>query len=423
MIKFIHAADIHLDSPLRGLAQYDGAPFEMLRSATRRAFENLVQAALDENVAFVVIAGDIYDGDWRDFNTGLFFIRQLGRLIEAGIRVVLLYGNHDAESQLTKSLPIAGPHVFPSRAAGTVHFDDLGVALHGRSFKDRAITENLLPTYPHPVSGMLNIGVLHTALEGNSQHPTYAPCSLVELANKGYQYWALGHVHAAQICSLIPWVVFPGNLQGRHAKETGPKGAILTTIEDQAIASVEPIHVDVLRWIHVTVDAEGATTRGVVEDRVRENLVAALRDDADGRPIAARVTIRGACSAHADLIANDDLFRADLRAIGAGMGSNLAWIEKIRLETAPEERRAGTACGEHVSDQLRQILGDAPDDLSLCERLQGELSDLLAKLPSDARADLDIDGGPLKWVEDGRIDEVVRDAMPLLLARLNGREG
>lgn len=419
MIKFIHAADIHLDSPLRGLAQYDGAPLEMLRGATRRAFENLVQVALDERVAFVVIAGDLYDGDWRDFNTGLFFVRQLGRLMEAGIRIVLLYGNHDAESQLTKSLPLGKAHVFPSRAAGTVRFDDLGVALHGRSFKDREATENLVPGYLEPMPGMLNIGVLHTALEGNAQHATYAPCTLIELSNKGYDYWALGHVHAAQILSKAPWVVFPGNLQGRHAKETGPKGAMLVTVEDQAVASVEPVYVDVLRWAHVEVDAVGATTRGGVEDRVREALDATLRGDADGRPIAARVTIRGACSAHADLVAHDDLFRADLRAIAAGMGSDVAWIEKIRIETVDEERRVQVAGGEVVFDQLRQMLDEAPGDPALCEKLQGELSDLLAKLPADARAD--VDGGPLGWIKEGRIDELVRAVTPLLLARLDGK--
>ena len=116
-MKFIHAADLHLDSPLRGLSAYSDAPAEQLRTATRDAFVKLVDIALDEAVDFMVIAGDIYDGDWKDFNTGLFFIRQMGRLRQAGIPVYLLYGNHDAESDMTRSLTLPeNVHVFSSRS-------------------------------------------------------------------------------------------------------------------------------------------------------------------------------------------------------------------------------------------------------------------------------------------------------------------
>src|SRR3954466_5217495 len=102
--KFVHAADIHLDSPLRGLDRYEGAPSERIRGATRRACEGLIKLCLDEKAAFLVIAGDLYDGDWPDYNTGLFFVSQLSRLREAGTRVFLIRGNHDAKSKLTPSL-------------------------------------------------------------------------------------------------------------------------------------------------------------------------------------------------------------------------------------------------------------------------------------------------------------------------------
>ena len=183
-MKFIHTADLHLDSPLRGLFSYADAPAERLRSATRDAFHNLVTHAIDEQVDFMVIAGDVYDGDWKDFNTGLFFIRQMGRLRQAGVPVYLLYGNHDAESEMTRSLELPdNVHVFSSRKAETFRIEDLKVALHGRSFKVAATTENLLPSYPEPTAGWLNIGVLHTALEGNSEHARYkglTPAGFVE---------------------------------------------------------------------------------------------------------------------------------------------------------------------------------------------------------------------------------------------------
>jgi DNA repair exonuclease SbcCD nuclease subunit len=129
-MKFIHAADIHLDSPLRGLERYDGAPSDEMRSATRKALENLVRLGIEEQVAFVLIAGDVYDGDWKDYNTGLFFARQMARLREADIKVFLIRGNHDAASQITRELTLPeNVYEFPARKAETVLLEPLGIQL------------------------------------------------------------------------------------------------------------------------------------------------------------------------------------------------------------------------------------------------------------------------------------------------------
>lgn len=154
MFRFIHAADVHLDSPLRGLEKYDGAPVDEIRSATRRALEQLVLLAIDEQVAFVLIAGDIYDGDWPDYNTGLFFNSQMTRLKEAGIRVFLILGNHDAANTMTRSLTLPDNVVkFPHDAAATEVLEDVGVAIHGQSFATRKVTEDLSQSYPDKVTG------------------------------------------------------------------------------------------------------------------------------------------------------------------------------------------------------------------------------------------------------------------------------
>jgi exonuclease SbcD len=134
-MKFLHAADLHLDSPMHGLAAYDGAPVDELRGATRRALVNLVDLALEEQVAFVLIAGDVYDGSWRDFNTGLFYVAQMRRLREAGIPVVAIAGNHDAESRMTKGLPLPDGYIaLTSTRPQTVELTELGVVIHGQSF-------------------------------------------------------------------------------------------------------------------------------------------------------------------------------------------------------------------------------------------------------------------------------------------------
>ena len=169
--KFIHAADIHLDSPLRGLSRYEGVPAEDVRIATRTALGNLVDAAIEEQVAFLIIAGDLYDGDWPDFGTGLFFCAAMGRLEKAGIDVYLLYGNHDAESVLTRKLPLpANVHVFGTRKPVTFVHDATGAALHGWSYREKDTRDNLAAAYPAPLANRLNIGVLHTALGGRPPH-------------------------------------------------------------------------------------------------------------------------------------------------------------------------------------------------------------------------------------------------------------
>ena len=173
--RFVHTGDIHLDSPLKGLAGQDGAAAERIRTATRTAFANLVEYTIEEEVDFFIIAGDLYDGDWRDYQTGLFFVGQMGRLAKAAIPVFLLFGNHDAESQITKRLTLPeNVHVFSSKKPQTFELGQHRVALHGQSFRQRDVTDNLSIAYPSPVDGSFNIGVLHTGLGGMAGHAKHS---------------------------------------------------------------------------------------------------------------------------------------------------------------------------------------------------------------------------------------------------------
>jgi DNA repair exonuclease SbcCD nuclease subunit len=241
MIRFIHAADPHLDSPLQGLEAHEGAPVEVLRGATRRAFENLVNLAIEESVDFVVIAGDLYDGDWKDYSTGLFFRAQMVRLQSKGTPVYLIAGNHDAASVITKKLSLPeNVHVFSTRTTESLEVAGHPVTIHGRGFPNRAVPENLAIEYPMTVPGRFNLGLLHTSLTGRPGHDTYAPCSVAELREKGYGYWALGHIHQPEVINKEPWIVFAGNCQGRHIKETGQRGCRLVTVSDSLqVAGVE----------------------------------------------------------------------------------------------------------------------------------------------------------------------------------------
>ena len=335
MFKFLHAADIHLDSPLKGLEQYDGAPVNEIRNATRRALENLVELAINEAVAFVLIAGDLYDGDWKEFRTGLFFVSQMVRLREAGIPVYLIAGNHDAANRMTRRLPMpANVHLLDHAKPQTLCLPSCDVAIHGQSFARPAVTENLAAGYPAAQAGMFNIGLLHTSVTGREGHESYAPCTLEDLQSKQYDYWALGHIHKREVLCREPAIVFPGNLQARHIRETGPKGCTLVVVDDQHRVRLEPQTLDVFRWDFCRVDATDAASAGDLMDRIRGRLVEMVKQ-AEGRSLAVRVEIAGACAAHRTLSAEPARWTNEIRAAAQDVGCGGLWVEKVLLDTSP----------------------------------------------------------------------------------------
>jgi DNA repair exonuclease SbcCD nuclease subunit len=387
-MKFIHAADLHLDSPLRGLAAYPDAPAERLRTATREAFQRLVSRSIAEAVDFMVIAGDVYDGDWKDFNTGLFFVRQMGLLRQAGIPVYLLHGNHDAESEMTRSLMLPdNVHVFPSRKAETFRIESLQVALHGRSFRTAATIDNLLPSYPPPVPGWLNIGVLHTALEGHAEHARYAPCSLAELRARAYQYWALGHVHEPWIERGEVTIAYPGNLQGRHIREAGARGALLVSAEDGAITAVERLEVDVLRWHSLTIDVEDATDLRAAASRVGRPLEALMLATPADLHLAIRVIFSGRSSAHVELIGHAQQLRQEVIAQALAIDPERIWIEQVRVETEPVPLSGPLQPGDDdrlaTLGELERLARTAVDDPEFIRSLQADWQGFLERLPHE----------------------------------------
>lgn len=415
-MKFIHAADIHLDSPLFGLASYPDAPVESLRTATRDAFTNLVNEAIEGDVDFVIIAGDLYDGTWKDYNTGHFFCREMGRLNKAHIPVYLLFGNHDAESEMTKRLSLPpNVHTFETRKPTTFLIDDLKVALHGRSFKDAATTENLAVNYPDPVAGWINIGVLHTALEGNTEHANYAPCSLAELSAKGYDYWALGHVHEYAILQKAPsWIVFPGNIQGRHIRETGPRGAVLVTADDTGILSVDRLLVDVLRWHRVNVDASSAKTLADVVALTGREFERLMADNVEGKPLSARVTIVGRCAAHGELFGAETHLRAEILEQAASAGLNKLWVEKVRVETTPAADYGEIKARADAIADLQTLLEEASNDDALLRNIAEELQQLVGKAPFELTEAVP----DFKSIRSGDIAQIVKSVSPGLIAHL-----
>lgn len=401
--KILHAADLHLDSPMVGLERYDGAPIDRLRGATREALRAMVDLALREKVSLVLIAGDVYDGNWRDFNTGLFFLQQMRRLAEAKIPVVAISGNHDAANDMTRQLDEDGVlHRLPADAPDSLVLDDLGVAVHGQSFASRAVEENLAAAYPEAKRGLLNIGLLHTSCEGREGHDTYAPCSLDDLRGKEYGYWALGHIHRREVVCEAPFVVFPGNLQGRHARETGAKGVSLLTVDAERVTRVEHVPLDVVRWHRRPVDVSDAGSLEAALDLVATEFDELLDEDTSNRLNAVRVDLVGATMAHAALRGQFERVEAEVRNEAMRRGGRL-WVERVRLRTHPCVDRALIEAGEafRVASGCLHELGDVESAGGLLKRARNRLAaapDLAARL------------GDEKWLAD-RLEEAEADLL------------
>lgn len=386
---------------------------EDVRGATRAAMENLVGLCIEERAELLLLAGDLFDGDWKDYSTGLFYTRQLARLREAGVRVATVRGNHDASSAISSHLRLPpNVHEFSARAPSTHVYDDLGVAVHGQSFPRREVTEDLARRYPDPIAGALNIGLLHTALSGSEHHEPYAPCSVGTLEAKGYSYWALGHIHQRQVVSAEPWIVFPGNLQGRHVRETGPKGATLVTVEGGAVQQVEHRALDVVRWETCDVDVSRLET---VEDllEVLSQRMAELVDAADGRLLALVITVYGASELHRKLLIAAEHWENEVRALALDVAVGRIWVHRIRWKTSSPRRAEGLANAGALGQVMRsfaELEQDGERRAALAEALRA----LESKLPPDLR----LGPEPLRLTERAYVDSVLEDVRELVLGAL-----
>jgi len=414
MFKFIHASDIHLDSPLRGLSRYESAPVDSIRNACRNAFINLVDLAIEEKVSFVLLAGDLYDGHWKDYNTGIFLGQQMGRLHRCDIKVFAVAGNHDAANKMTRSLNHpASMTVLSSRKPETITMDEWGAAIHGQSFKTSRVDENLAAGFPAAKKGLFNIGLLHTSLDGREGHAAYAPCSADDLRSKGYQYWALGHIHKQEFVSKDPWIVFPGCIQGRHIRETGAKGCLIVTVEEGAVISVKKRALDVLRWVECVVDLTDADERGDVIERAQKSIQSAV-SSADGRPVAMRIRFQGATSLSNELSALPEQFERQIKALGAEISNDDLWMERIVNATTGKLDLESTLSEDSAFGKLIKEILATPNHPDKINGLKEAMAVLRRKIPPDAFGPDSI----LNLDDHHTIKRLIKEAKDMLVGRL-----
>lgn len=417
--RFIHTADLHLDSPLTSLALRNAVLGDLVRGATRKALERIVDLALGEAVDAVVIAGDLYDGSQTSMATALFLMEQMRRLDLAGIRVFVIRGNHDAQSQITRELTFpANVHVFDGRGrpvlAGTLS-NGREVHVHGVSFANPHAPASLLPTYRAPVADAVNIGVMHTSLAGASRHDPYAPVGIADLAGHGFDYWALGHIHQRRVHAQKPWIVMPGNPQGRDINEAGPKGVTLVDIDDDGTITCEERAVAVAVFERIAVDLSAIDDWSGMLDRV-EAALGAARAAAGGAHLVARLLLTGATPLAWRLRRDEDLLLAEAQNLAASLGE--CWIETVELSVTVPAAVTGGDAGP-VGELSRLMHENVVESHAYREDLREALSDLLRQLPKEARGLLAAD----EAAEEALLSELALTGADAVLARLGGDRG
>jgi DNA repair exonuclease SbcCD nuclease subunit len=386
--RFVHAADVHLDSPLRSLALRDPRLAEFVGDASRKVLTRIVDLCLDESVDALLLAGDLYDGEQTSMKTARFLAEQLNRLHVAGIRVFVIRGNHDALSKITKELVLPGNvHLFGARADVVEIARARGerpIAIHGLSFAKPQAPESLLSKYKPPVAGAVNIGLMHTSLDGSPPHDVYAPCSTAELLASGFRYWALGHIHRRSTMEGPCVVVMPGIPQGRDVGEHGPKSVTLTSVMDDGSIALEERVVSLAQFERVSVDASGVATWPDLVHRL-ESAIGAAASRSASEHLVARLAVSGATPLAWNIRRDADLLRTEAETRAEAIGN--VWIEKIDTDC---RRPVGNSTGS--ADPVEALRRTISDEIVGSEAFRAEadgiVNELLNQLPPECRRNL-----------------------------------
>ena len=386
-LRFVHAADLHLDSPFRGIRiEAPDHVAQTLSSATFDAYQNIINLCVQEQVDALLVAGDIYDGADRSLRAQLRFVDGLAQLDRADIRSFICHGNHDPLDGWEARLDLpAGCIRFGPEVEGFPVFPEEPerATVYGVSYPTREVRENLTPHFDGTGSGQgFIIGLLHANVGGNQDHDSYAPCTVSDLANTGVDYWALGHVHTRQtLRETRPTIVYPGNPQGRHPNEPGARGVYLVEVDDHGVAQLDFRPMDVVRWETLSLDIGHLETEQDLIHAVNDLAEDALAE-AQGRSVVARLEFAGRGVLHRWLRSEGTArdLREQLNDHYAGRGTWF-WCEGIRQNTGSQVDRELVALQEDFVGDLARMAGELRDSGDAVT----ELRSLLQPLYSHAR--------------------------------------
>jgi DNA repair exonuclease SbcCD nuclease subunit len=275
-VTFIHAADLHLDSPMVGLKHLPASIFQRLQESTFTALMKIVDLAIQRKVDFIILAGDLFDGEDRSVRAQSRFRKQMERLATKDIEVFVIHGNHDhMDGKWTHFALPKNVHVFSSEVEVKtfISSNKVCVNLYGFSYPERHVLERKVDQYQKHEGADLHIGILHGHFDGNSEHGKYAPFSIPDLVSKQFDYWALGHIHTRAVLAEDPPIIYPGNIQGRNRKELGMKGCYFVNLSPYKCDLEFSGSSDVI-WTEEVLDGSGATSftdlYTICRDRIEE---------------------------------------------------------------------------------------------------------------------------------------------------------
>ena len=415
--RFVHAADLHLDSPLKSLAMRDPALADLVGNATRRAFISIVRLCLEEQVGALLLSGDLYDGEQTSMKTARFLADQIDLLHQAGIRVFIIRGNHDALSKITKELAFPDSVTIFSGRATAVPIERgrgaLPIAVHGISFANPHAPESLLAKFKPPIEGAVNIGLLHTSLGGAAGHDPYAPCDVADLQRMGFRYWALGHVHGRLDLTGETAIVMPGMPQGRDIGEAGAKSVTLATVGDDGSITFEARHTSVAQFERITVDLTGVEDWRDMAAAFATRLGQA-RDAVVSEHLVARLRLTGTTPLAWRLRRDMDLLRSEAARQADAAGKT--WIDKIEVECQPAQAIPGATAlaAADPLEELRRLMGGLLVDDAYRAEITEIAEELRAQLPLECRSILGTDDQAFA----ATLDRAARDGIDEVLARL-----
>jgi DNA repair exonuclease SbcCD nuclease subunit len=390
-LRFVHAADLHLDSPFRGVGSASAALKDRLQSATLKALRRVVDHTIHCKADFLIIAGDIYDSKDRNLRALVAFRNEMERLGERNIPVFIVHGNHDPLNGWGSGFKLPPNVVTFGSEADTEAFLRRGkeaAQITGISYMRERVTDNLASSLKPHEGAPYSIAVLHANVGHQRGHADYAPASVDELTAAGFDYWALGHVHTASVLAENPaMLVYPGNTQGRNPRETGPRGCYQVDVDTHGRAHLEFIDTSVARWTHIELSIANLNSM----DQLVDSMLSRAREAAssfDG-PMVARCTIRGNGPLHRDL-QRDDMHEELAEVLGSTVIA-----EYVRIATGPELDFESLARTETMVSDFLRLTERALEDPEMRQRLADSLEPLFR------RRDMpEIDDGRLReWIE------------------------
>lgn len=375
--SFIHASDLHLDSPFSTLGSDNPNLAGSLRSATFEAFEKIIELCIENRVDFLLIAGDVYDGADRSLRAQIKFRDGLKKLNDVEIHSFVVHGNHDPLDKWATNLEWPSRvHLFGENVEtiGAYRDSRLLASIQGISYPTRDERRNLARLFKR-TSAAFHIGLLHANVGSDTGHEPYAPCSLDDLMKPEMDYWALGHVHKRKILSEdIPVILYPGNSQGRNVRETGEKGCYLVRVNETREIETAFHAIDAIRWVISEIPINDLHS----EQDLLNTLVKTCQEISQtqsGRPSIVRIFFTGNGPLYRYLREPNTL--SDLCETGNDIGASYSpwvWIDRIGLQAGPEFDLTALIRREDFIGDLLRYSSEVAEDSQFNERMKKEIS-------------------------------------------------